>query len=401
MLLSLSFLGIVLSIILLYFNARSYASSIYLGAFFFLVSLYGFIQYVVLYSKSVFLVGIIFINAGFLTYLTGPVLYFYFRSILNDNSRLKKMDLWHLLPMLIFLAGTVNYIFTPWSYKLEVASKLVEDPNFIGIFNYAVLYQIFPKYLVFLSRPVLILVYTFGSLATMVRFIRNKTELKVFSQQKYLIKWMIVLLGFLFILVLSHFFLLSETFAIKDSKLFFTLNFMQVVSAIGLTGLLISIFFFPGILYGLPQVPVPVRLSETNAEKNKACPKTPGKNTPTFETEYLLAIQQKSDTCMEKFQPYLRSDCNLATFAKLTKIPSHHFSVFFREGKQQTFNDYRNQWRIKHAKKLIFDGKSSELSIEGIGLLSGFSSRNAFYNAFKKAEGISPGQFAAKVYESS
>jgi len=34
--------------------------------------------------------------------------------------------------------------------------------------------------------------------------------------------------------------------------------------------------------------------------------------------------------------------------------------------------------------------------MEAIGLLSGFSSRNTFLNAFKKAEGIAPAVFAAQ-----
>jgi len=59
-----------------------------------------------------------------------------------------------------------------------------------------------------------------------------------------------VLSGFLFVLIVSHLFLLKKSFTMQDSALFFTLNFMQVLSLIGFTGMLIPIFFFPGILYG-------------------------------------------------------------------------------------------------------------------------------------------------------
>jgi AraC-like DNA-binding protein len=99
---------------------------------------------------------------------------------------------------------------------------------------------------------------------------------------------------------------------------------------------------------------------------------------------------------MKELQPYLQSDCNLAYFSKLTKIPVHHLAYYFREEKRQSFNDFRNEWRIKHAKNLIKEGKNAELTLEAIGLLSGFSSRNTFFTAFKKAEGISPGSYAAK-----
>lgn len=396
MLLSLSILGIVLSVILLHFNARKYTSSFFLGAFFFLVSLYGFIEYVVLYSKSVPLVAVFFVNIGFLSYLTGPMLYFYVRRILTDDSRLKKSDLWHLLPMLIFLAGTANYILTPWSFKLDVASKLVEDPNNIGNINYIALYHIIPKSIVFLSRPVLVLGYALWSLLAVIRFIWNKTELKVFSHQKYIIKWLIVLLGFLLILVVSHFVLLNEAFAEKDSKLFFTLNFMQVLSGIGLTGLLLSPFFFPGILYGLPQLPKQKTFAET-VDGSKNTIDGLKNNILDFEAEYLISIQQKVNACMDEFKPYLQAGFNLATLSKLINLPAHHLAYYFREEKKQAFTNYRNERRVDHAKKLMHEGKITHITLEAIGLLSGFSSRNAFFTAFKKAEGTTPGAYAAHI----
>jgi YesN/AraC family two-component response regulator len=196
--------------------------------------------------------------------------------------------------------------------------------------------------------------------------------------------------------VISHTLLMID-FTLTGSHLFVSLIVLKALSLISLIVLLISPFFFPGILYGLPQIPQKI-FSKTNKHRGQEVYRedTP-KITPTLESEYLLSIQKIADTCMEELQPYLQSDCNLASLAKLTKIPAHHYSVFFRQLKKQSFNDYRNEWRIKHAKQLILEGRSSDLSLEGIGLLSGFSSRNTFYNAFKKVEGISPGAFAAHI----
>jgi len=55
--------------------------------------------------------------------------------------------------------------------------------------------------------------------------------------------------------------------------------------------------------------------------------------------------------------------------------------------------------RVRHAKKLIKEGKTKELTLEAIGQLSGFSTRNTFFMAFKKVEGISPGAYSSKVSE--
>jgi AraC-like DNA-binding protein len=96
---------------------------------------------------------------------------------------------------------------------------------------------------------------------------------------------------------------------------------------------------------------------------------------------------------MKQFQPYLQPDFNLTQFSVLVHIPTHHLAYYFREEKKQSFIDYRNIWRVNHAKTLIKEGKASDLTLEAIGLLSGFSNRNTFFIAFKKAEGISPGAF--------
>jgi len=51
MLLFLSLTGIILSLLLLFYSARGFKQVIYLGVFFFCVSLYGVNQYVLLNSK--------------------------------------------------------------------------------------------------------------------------------------------------------------------------------------------------------------------------------------------------------------------------------------------------------------------------------------------------------------
>ena len=99
---------------------------------------------------------------------------------------------------------------------------------------------------------------------------------------------------------------------------------------------------------------------------------------------------------MEEQQLYLEPDCNLAFFSKQINVPAHHLAYYFREVRKQRFNDFRNEWRINHAKALIEEGKANEITLEAIGSLSGFSSRNAFLNDFKKIEGISPSVYASR-----
>ncbi|MDV7402593.1 hypothetical protein RZS08_64825, partial [Arthrospira platensis SPKY1] len=97
MLLFLSIAGVFLSVLLVYFNARKFSFAVYLGAYFFLISLYGFVAYALLYSNSVWLVSLVYIHFSFLAYLIGPLLFFYVRSLLADHARPSPRDYWHFV----------------------------------------------------------------------------------------------------------------------------------------------------------------------------------------------------------------------------------------------------------------------------------------------------------------
>ncbi|MFM6975467.1 MAG: helix-turn-helix domain-containing protein [Sphingobacteriaceae bacterium] len=53
--------------------------------------------------------------------------------------------------------------------------------------------------------------------------------------------------------------------------------------------------------------------------------------------------------------------------------------------------------RVDHARKLLENGSAGELSIEGIGKMSGFASRSSFYDAFKSETGLTPTEFLEQL----
>lgn len=63
-------------------------------------------------------------------------------------------------------------------------------------------------------------------------------------------------------------------------------------------------------------------------------------------------------------KPYLQTGFSMAHLAVLLDLPEHHLAYYFREERKQSFTDYRNNWRVEHAKKLIEEGKAQELTLE-------------------------------------
>ena len=399
MLLYLSIFGIFLSVILMYFNTSRKTSRIYLAIFCFLISLYSANQYAIVYSESVFWVTILYTNFTFLSYFLGPVCYWYTRSILKGDIRLKKRDIWHFVPAVIQLSASMPYILTSYAHKVEIAKSIVSDPGFLGTYNATILSDIFSNTVMYISRPFLLLIYIFWSIGMFASYKYKERNSPVFSRPHFMDNWMMFFFGFQLTLVISHLLVVFRIFASEVSNLLYTPNILQALSFIGLTGLILTPFFFPRILYGVSaSAPTLLPPKESESDETTIAIECGGKKTISyFDFDYMLSIVQKMTTCMQEENLYLQPDCNLAHFAVTINIPTHHLAYFFREIKKQSFNDYRNECRVNHAKKLILEGKSEELTLEAIGLISGFTNRNTFFTAFKKLEGFSPSTFVSQM----
>jgi AraC-like DNA-binding protein len=202
-------------------------------------------------------------------------------------------------------------------------------------------------------------------------------------------------MAFLFFLLISYTVLISKSFLDKNSGLFYTLTFFHILALVCLSGLFLTLFFFPQLLYGLPEDP-PEEVDLMKVTKNGESECEKDRHKLHLEEAYLQLIDQKVSRYMNEFQPYLRSDFTLNHLSVQINIPLHHLSYYFKNTKKKHFNDYRNEWRIIHAKKLIKEGKNEDYTLEAIGFQSGFSSRNTFLVVFKRFVGVSPSELTEK-----
>ena len=397
MLLYISILGIILSSILFFFNVKLFRSAVYLAGFLFLSTLVSLNIYVLYYSKSVLLVSIVLVYTKFSLFLNGPMLYWYIRSTLTDNPRLKRIDILHLVPAAFFFLTSLPYIFAPASEKARIASELMMTIDNIMISDQPVLFYLIPAKFVFLAQLFHALVYFIVSARMLASYLKTGKKNHVLSGQRIVINWLTVLISFLLILTISSDIIMIKTVLTKDSGLFYTLNILTISTTIGLVGLMVSPLFFPYILYGLPRFPAASASAPGTKEEIRPDTREDSKlKAHAFEDDYLLQIEGIIDSFMREQKPWLKNDFNLTQLSGMINIPVHHLAYFFRENLKQSFHDYRNKWRVEYSKKLIREGKVKEITLEAIGRLSGFSSRNTFFIAFKRAEGMSPSEFASR-----
>ena len=396
MLLYISLLTIILSGLLVTYNWRINKNTIYLGAFFSILATYGLTHYFTIYANSPFWLAVFYNNFSPFWFLTGPLLLFYYRGTLTDNSRLKGTDIIHFIPFLVQLIGIFPYLLTPFSYKIDIAAQILNDLNLITQFK---VNWITKPIVNFLGRPILVFLYL-GYITYMLwKYNPQSQRIKVPLQQyKLIYRWLIILAATTAILIFN-FFLLSLSLS-KQTVTATLINdqFTHIFSGVAYFCMSFMLLLFPRILYGMPIYNANSVAENNSQEKSK-------KETYPVETIKIVSevLSQQDDPFfdlvakindyLDKEEPYVNPDFTINELAVALKVPVHHLSYCLNTLMNVKFTSLRTQLRIQYASKLLDSGQADELSMDGIGKKSGFSTRSNFYNAFKTETGMTPSEY--------
>ena len=403
MLLYISLLTIILSGLLVTYNWRINKNTIYLGAFFSILATYGLTHYFTIYANSPFWLAVFYNNFSPFWFLTGPLLLFYYRGTLTDNSRLKGTDIIHFIPFLVQLIGIFPYLLTPFSYKIDIAAQILNDLNLITQFK---VNWITKPIVNFLGRPILVFLYL--GYITYLLWLNNpkSNRAKVPIQQfKLTYRWLILLEVTTAILIIN-FFLLSLSLSKQTvTATMVNAQFTHFFSGIAYFCMSFMLLLFPRILYGMPIYTANSITEISSQEKLKK------ETNPIVEPINIVAeiqlpqddpffeLVDKINAYLKKEEPYLNPEFTINELAAFLKVPVHHVSYCLNTLMNVKFTSLRTQLRIQYAAKLLDSGQADELSMDGIGKKSGFSTRSNFYNAFKTETGMTPSEYLERKNE--
>jgi AraC-like DNA-binding protein len=224
--------------------------------------------------------------------------------------------------------------------------------------------------------------------------VRKSIIKRLFHTSQTLIIWLIICLVTAAMLNSSMIFLtikslLSHNMVLMPDEQGNGLVFVATL----MSGLTISIFFFPKILYGLNSSTGEVTLA-TVLELNQTISRT--SKSADISMQRLMQIDQLVESYLP-LKSYLIPGFSLSDVVNELDIPLHVLSVYFNNYKGLTFKTWKNQLRISEAIQMMHTGKAELHTLESVGVACGFKSRSNFIQAFKAQTGESPSEYLKRL----
>lgn len=399
----LSGFGIVLSIILLFFDKKNKGSgSLYLGLFLLTFNIFTLSQFIYIFSKSETLIAILLSTpVNVIIYLVGPLAFLYIRSVLNDNVIFKKADLVHFVFFAIFFLGILPFNFGSWEMKLAT-SKIVIDYSWgdLNDFSLNKFTWLKANYTLRLLHFVVYIILIWRLIISKNFFKISGTNNIIYSQLAIMKKWvlffciMITILAIFLALTIVLFFNVPEkyNFQLQGKVLFFLVFVVIILLHFGL-------IFFPQILYGIPlgRLDQGLVVSNNNDSNSKVIVKS---NVSSFHEDYINEI----DALLKKWSKQLKfldANSNINSLSNDIDIPLHHLSYFFNHVNDVKYIEWRNNLRIDYAVTLILNGNYKDKTIENIGKECGFKTYSRFIQYFKLKMGVLPSDFIKNQMQSN
>ena len=385
--------GIFTSFILLYYLSSLNRSNIFLALFFLCCNLVVLVYYGLHFTKDLFWEGVSFVHWLPLSYLLGPLLFFYVKTTLSDKNKLEKWDWLHLLPAAFIVINCLPFTTLPFDQKANIAHEIVNVTE-----HYTLDFSFVSFEFILYSRSIHLLCYAVFSIGYFYfhskRFLKKYERLS--SNHSIISRWLFLLCSIQIVIAINSIGHMSTLYGVQfsifgiPSTSIFTEKYYFEICGGGFFLQNIFLFLFPKILYG--------NVSYTIEE---------GKNNIIEDIKLSLPKKQKETATVQDIEqiiqvylsdlPFIQKEFSLSQMSFDLKIPERFLSNYFNKELDITFSDWRKNLRIDHVCRLIENGEAKNLTIEAIATNAGFASRSKFIDAFKERKGVTPSAFIKSI----
>lgn len=291
--------------------------------------------------------------------LKGPLLILYVRSITEENFRLKRIQLFHLLPTFIVIAVIASFGIDTVRMREDTFGIYTTLAKVIDCLWYGV--KIIP------------LIYFIAAMVTVRHY--HKALRQQHSNVNETSLWWLYYLTFGFILAGIWTIVLGLLVYIYRVPLGVTDNYLNFV-------LLVALFYY-SISYAQD-------LTTTKDDEEFELPK---ESTPEVSARPLDSTIDKIMDGIVNQKLYLNQSLNVEQFSAKIGVPYRDVSYAINKTFGTNFFEFINSYRIEESKRYLADEKYKDMTIMDILLESGFNSKSAFQRFFKRLTGVSPTEF--------
>jgi len=295
-------------------------------------------------------------------YLYGPLIYLYVIFLIHRKEKFEFNNLVHFIPFfLVQLYGIFFFYFETPEYQLRMLDFSQQPPWHIQLVGMLI--------------PVVGVFYMILTVAKTINFNRQiKNSLS--SIEDIDLSWLLYLVFgtaiIWFIVVISY--LIGFVFGDQLQA-----NLMIYIT--------LSVFLYTLAIKSYKQPEIKTLENEDTISYKKS-----GLSDEKAD-EYL----QKLNKTMNDEKPYLDPKLNLSQLAGKLGISTHNLSEVINIKQNQNFYDFVNGYRVEEVKSLITEDKEEKYNILAHGFEAGFSSKSAYYSAFKKFVNKTPAQFRKEI----
>jgi len=392
---------VLLAVILIVYNWKLNNNAVFIGLFFSLIAIYGLTHYFAVYGKSAFWLALFYNHFSPFFLLAGPFLYFYVRGTLKDRQGLKRKDAIHFVPALIHLIGVIPYFLSSFEYKKSVAKMIVNNVDTVKKIRVNIF---FDSEFNFTIRLLFLTIYVIFSFILLRKFSKKKNKFQNTPRKQYIIitRWLNLLLTLVSLLIINFVILCYYFLYFEESHLKDIVIIINSTTGISFVFLAFGVLLFPEILYGLPNNNLIKSKIATKKIKNNSS-KSDIIITPLsdFEEDPFLKLSDRIKEYFENEKPYLNPDFSIAQISLKLNVPQNHVLYCVNSIFKIKFSKLKTKLRVEQTMVFLQESVHSNITIDGISQLAGFSSRSSFYNAFKEETGITPSDYLKSIISNS
>lgn len=341
------------------------------------LSTYVMAHYFTNSNHSSFIAAILYNHFNPLYLIIGPCFYLFILIKLKIINGVRKIDLLHFIPSLIYLISIIPYFLVPWTEKVNLVQEIYTNPEIQEHININMFFS--PKFN-YVFRMLHFITYCTISLRLIQLKIKTTpphNKVQLISLKKITTIFIsLTIIYFIHIIVILVGGVYQTTF----------LDIIIYLDLILFVGLIFEIIKYPELLFSYK------KFKSSYIQNSPFYLREVDKNLIPKST--YINIEAKINNMKKNRDLLIHPDTNFDVFANEINENKYHIRLYLKYN-GLSFMKLKNEIRVQEAIKYL--ESEDRLKLDYIAKKCGFNSPSNFYKIFKNITGYTPSEYEDKL----